>query len=107
VFRDDRFYEQSTVTSAGRFRVREQATNADRLYVVCSDWASAGLHGNQPATQIMLLRRLRHPNILEFSGVFVTKKLGLYLVTEYVEGGTLRQFIKDKSRYAAAWVQTL
>jgi serine/threonine protein kinase len=49
----------------------------------------------------MLLRRLRHPNILEFSGVFVTKKLGLYLVTEYVEGGTLRQFIKDKSRYAA------
>eukprot|EP01137_Pigoraptor_chileana_P003605 Opistho-2@43984 len=44
--------------------------------------------------EVSLLKTLLHPNILEFIGVFV-KDRKLHLITEFIEGGTLRKLIKN------------
>eukprot|EP01136_Pigoraptor_vietnamica_P010529 Opistho-1_new@48258 len=44
--------------------------------------------------EVSLLKTLLHPNILEFIGVFVRDRK-LHLITEYIEGGTLRKLLKN------------
>lgn len=45
--------------------------------------------------EVNLLVKLRHPNIVQFLGA-VTDKKPLMLITEYLRGGDLHQYLKDK-----------
>ncbi|CAA0822482.1 VH1-interacting kinase [Striga hermonthica] len=45
--------------------------------------------------EVNLLVKLRHPNIVQFLGA-VTEKKPLMLVTEYLRGGDLHQYLKEK-----------
>uniref|UniRef100_A0A0D6R4N9 non-specific serine/threonine protein kinase n=1 Tax=Araucaria cunninghamii TaxID=56994 RepID=A0A0D6R4N9_ARACU len=45
--------------------------------------------------EVDLLVKLRHPNIVQFLGA-VTKKPPLMLITEYLRGGDLHQYLKEK-----------
>lgn len=45
--------------------------------------------------QVEILVTLRHPNVLRFCAVFVTET-SQHLLTEYLEGGTLRKLLKSK-----------
>ncbi|KAI3876458.1 hypothetical protein MKX03_030275 [Papaver bracteatum] len=46
--------------------------------------------------EVNLLVKLRHPNVVQFLGA-VTEKKPLMLITEYLRGGDLHQYLKDKS----------
>ncbi|XP_022725223.1 serine/threonine-protein kinase STY8-like [Durio zibethinus] len=46
--------------------------------------------------EVNLLVKLRHPNIVQFLGA-VTEKKPLMLITEYLRGGDLHQYLKEKS----------
>jgi serine/threonine protein kinase len=43
-----------------------------------------------------MLKTLNHPNIIKFWGIYETENL-IYLVTEYLSGGTLEDFMRNKS----------
>lgn len=43
-----------------------------------------------------MLKTLNHPNIIRFWGIYETDNL-IYLVTEYLSGGTLEDFMRNKS----------
>eukprot|EP00252_Welwitschia_mirabilis_P006557 TRINITY_DN1743_c0_g2_i6.p1 TRINITY_DN1743_c0_g2~~TRINITY_DN1743_c0_g2_i6.p1 ORF type:complete len:432 (-),score=73.46 TRINITY_DN1743_c0_g2_i6:271-1566(-) len=45
--------------------------------------------------EVELLVKLRHPNIVQFLGA-VTKRAPLMLITEFLKGGDLHQYLKDK-----------
>lgn len=45
--------------------------------------------------EVILLVKLRHPNIVQFLGA-VTEKKPLMLITEYLRGGDLHQYLKEK-----------
>lgn len=45
--------------------------------------------------EVELLVKLRHPNIVQFLGA-VTEKKPLMLITEYLRGGDLHQYLKEK-----------
>ncbi|KAL6192801.1 hypothetical protein ACLB2K_033887 [Fragaria x ananassa] len=45
--------------------------------------------------EVNLLVKLRHPNIVQFLGA-VTEKKPLMLITEYLRGGDLHQYLKEK-----------
>ena len=45
--------------------------------------------------EIRVLRALRHPNILHFEGIYETDNL-IYVVTEYLSGGTLDIFTRNR-----------
>ncbi|WOL01023.1 serine/threonine-protein kinase STY46-like [Canna indica] len=45
--------------------------------------------------EVDLLAKLRHPNIVQFLGA-VTEKTPLMIITEYMEGGDLYQFLRKK-----------
>ncbi|KAI5387378.1 hypothetical protein KIW84_073490 [Lathyrus oleraceus] len=45
--------------------------------------------------EVNLLVKLRHPNIVQFLGA-VTDRKPLMLITEYLRGGDLHQYLKDK-----------
>ncbi|KAG6475218.1 integrin-linked protein kinase 1-like [Zingiber officinale] len=46
--------------------------------------------------EVNVLVKLRHPNVVQFLGA-VTDKKPLMLVTEYLRGGDLHQYLKEKS----------
>ncbi|BAT99063.1 hypothetical protein VIGAN_10044200 [Vigna angularis var. angularis] len=46
--------------------------------------------------EVNLLVKLRHPNVVQFLGA-VTDKKPLMLITEYLRGGDLHKYLKDKS----------
>ncbi|KAK1308735.1 Serine/threonine-protein kinase CTR1 [Acorus calamus] len=45
--------------------------------------------------EVKLLVKLRHPNIVQFLGA-VTERKPLMLITEYLRGGDLHQYLKEK-----------
>ncbi|KAL2349210.1 hypothetical protein Fmac_003210 [Flemingia macrophylla] len=45
--------------------------------------------------EVNLLVKLRHPNVVQFLGA-VTEKKPLMLITEYLRGGDLHKYLKDK-----------
>ncbi|KAK4261058.1 hypothetical protein QN277_004109 [Acacia crassicarpa] len=45
--------------------------------------------------EVNLLLKLRHPNVVQFLGA-VTEKKPLMLITEYLRGGDLHQYLKEK-----------
>ncbi|KAJ7953857.1 putative Protein kinase [Quillaja saponaria] len=45
--------------------------------------------------EVNLLVKLRHPNVVQFLGA-VTEKKPLMLITEYLRGGDLHQYLKEK-----------
>ena len=47
-----------------------------------------------PALQVKVMRSLDHPNVLKFIGVLYKDKK-LNLLTEYIEGGTLKDFLRS------------
>lgn len=47
-----------------------------------------------PPTQVKVMRSLDHPNVLKFIGVLYKDKK-LNLLTEYIEGGTLKDFLRN------------
>ncbi|KAL4361607.1 hypothetical protein GQ457_04G010950 [Hibiscus cannabinus] len=46
--------------------------------------------------EVNLLVKLRHPNVVQFLGA-VTEKKPLMLITEYLRGGDLHQYLKEKN----------
>eukprot|EP00003_Mantamonas_plastica_P001788 TRINITY_DN11291_c0_g1_i6.p1 TRINITY_DN11291_c0_g1~~TRINITY_DN11291_c0_g1_i6.p1 ORF type:complete len:150 (+),score=29.70 TRINITY_DN11291_c0_g1_i6:143-592(+) len=48
------------------------------------------------AREISVLQRARHPNIVQFMGTS-THSSGVYIVTEYVAGGTLRSMLEQEN----------
>lgn len=44
--------------------------------------------------QVKVMRSLDHPNVLKFIGVLYKDKK-LNLLTEYIEGGTLKDFLRN------------
>ena len=53
-----------------------------------------------------MLRELDHPNIIEFDGVYETENL-VYLITEYLDGGTLEDFLKVKMNLTGNLIQNI
>ncbi|PPR95662.1 hypothetical protein GOBAR_AA25007 [Gossypium barbadense] len=51
--------------------------------------------------EVNLLVKLRHPNIVQFLGA-VTDKKPLMLITEYLKGGDLHQYLKEKGSLSAS-----
>ncbi|XP_078160305.1 serine/threonine-protein kinase VIK-like isoform X3 [Carex rostrata] len=51
--------------------------------------------------EVTLLLKLRHPNIVQFLGA-VTEKKPLMLVTEFLRGGDLHQYLKEKGAVSPA-----
>ncbi|MBA0875276.1 hypothetical protein Goshw_029082 [Gossypium schwendimanii] len=51
--------------------------------------------------EVNLLVKLRHPNIVQFLGA-VTDKKPLMLITEYLKGGDLHQYLKEKGSLTAS-----
>ncbi|QCD82556.1 integrin-linked protein kinase 1 [Vigna unguiculata] len=51
--------------------------------------------------EVNLLVKLRHPNIVQFLGA-VTDRKPLMLITEYLRGGDLHQYLKDKGALSPA-----
>lgn len=49
--------------------------------------------------QVKVMRCLDHPHVLRFIGVLYKDKR-LNLITEFIEGGTLKDFIRDMVRTA-------
>lgn len=47
-----------------------------------------------PNLQVKVMRSLDHPHVLRFIGVLYKDKR-LNLITEFIEGGTLKDFIRD------------
>lgn len=47
-----------------------------------------------PPPQVKVMRSLDHPNVLKFIGVLYKDKK-LNLLTEYIEGGTLKDFLRS------------
>lgn len=47
--------------------------------------------------QVKVMRSLDHPHVLKFIGVLYKDKR-LNLITEFIEGGTVKDFIRDKVR---------
>lgn len=45
-------------------------------------------------TEVKVMRSLDHPNVLKFIGVLYKDKK-LNLLTEYIEGGTLKDFLRN------------
>ena len=45
--------------------------------------------------EIRMLKSLDHPNIIAFDGIYETANL-IYMVTEYLSGGTLEHFMRAK-----------
>lgn len=43
-----------------------------------------------------MLKQLEHPNIIRFHGIYETDNL-IYLVNEYLSGGTLEDFMRNKA----------
>ncbi len=58
--------------------------------------------GAPDLSEIRLLATLSHPNIARLIDGGVHPRVGLYLVTEYVDGLSLREFIDDRQLSAAA-----
>ena len=50
-----------------------------------------------------MLRLLDHPNIIKYEGVYETDNL-IYLVTEYLEGGTLEEAMRHKSKLTGEYI---
>ena len=49
-------------------------------------------------SEIDILKSIRHPNVLRYIGIcFEKEKDCLYIITEFLEGGDLRNFIQDAS----------
>lgn len=48
-----------------------------------------------------ILKSLAHPNVLEYIGIFCQDRK-LYLVTEYISGGTLDRLAQDHTK-ALPW----
>ncbi|WOH12589.1 hypothetical protein DCAR_0832095 [Daucus carota subsp. sativus] len=51
--------------------------------------------------EVNLLVKLRHPNIVQFLGA-VTERKPLMLITEYLRGGDLHQYLKEKGALSPA-----
>jgi len=51
------------------------------------------LADEEMATEIAILRRIRHPNIVEFKGA--GKSIRKFLTVEYLQGGTLDHFLSS------------
>lgn len=50
--------------------------------------------GSVSSHQVKVMRCLDHPHVLRFIGVLYKDKR-LNLITEFIEGGTLKDFIRD------------
>lgn len=50
-----------------------------------------------------MLKTLNHPNIIRFEGIYETENL-IYLVTEYLSGGTLVDFMRNKNNLIGDFV---
>jgi serine/threonine protein kinase len=44
-----------------------------------------------------MLRSLSHPNIIKFEGIYETENM-IYVLTELLSGGTLADFMRNKSK---------
>lgn len=64
---------------------------ADRI---CQDLLHSAPWGGMSASQVKVMRSLDHPNVLKFIGVLYKDKK-LNLLTEYIEGGTLKDFLRN------------
>ncbi|ONK75501.1 uncharacterized protein A4U43_C03F17560 [Asparagus officinalis] len=59
------------------------------------DFSAAVIVGKDFRHEVNLLVKLRHPNIVQFLGA-VTDRKPLMLITEFLRGGDLHQFLKEK-----------
>ena len=56
--------------------------------------------------EIQVLRELDHPNIIAFDGLYETENL-VYLITEYLDGGTLEDTLKVKMNLTGNLIQNI
>ena len=79
-----------------------QANNQTKKEYVCKniDLTSLGKENeNSALSEVSVLKKCKHPNIIEFKEVFITRKPKrvLHLITEYADNGDLEQKIKEQN----------
>ena len=52
------------------------------------------------------MREIDHPNLIRYDGLYETDSL-VYLVTEYLSGGTLEETLKAKTSHTGELIQTI
>jgi serine/threonine protein kinase len=52
------------------------------------------------------LKEIDHPNLIKFDGLYETESL-VYLVTEYLSGGTLEDTLKNKAILTGELIQSV
>mmetsp|Transcript_139678 Transcript_139678/g.260484 ORF Transcript_139678/g.260484 Transcript_139678/m.260484 type:complete len:527 (-) Transcript_139678:10-1590(-) len=92
-------YERLRVIGKGSFGKAYLVKNieVDKLAVVkqMETGAMDAKERNEAVREAMLLKRMVHPNIIQFQEVFMTKKGKLCIVMEYADGGDIHSQIKE------------
>lgn len=52
------------------------------------------------------MKEIDHPNLIKFDGLYETESL-VYLVTEYLSGGTLEDTLKNKAILTGELIQSV
>merc|ERR1719162_2246075 len=90
---DKRFLERAPLA-----RLTVKNTEADELCVVKQMETSSmdPKERNEAVKEAMLLKKMNHPNIIQFQEVFMTRKGRLCIVMDYADGGDLQSAIKKQ-----------
>lgn len=92
-------YERLRVIGKGSFGKAYLVRNieVDQLAVVkqMETGSMDAKERNEAVREAMLLKRMVHPNIIQFQEVFMTKKGKLCIVMEYADGGDIHSQIKE------------
>jgi serine/threonine protein kinase len=105
---------EGTTVALKRLRVFQQSSNEERLklFHVCSTpvcMRHSNRHRQQLLREAFIWRSLRHENVLPFLGIasnskatsygeeLMTLKASLYLVSPWMENGTVREYIRTQA----------
>ena len=84
--------------SSGTFSIVYKCVYKGELVAAKRIFGNGYAHFKYMSREIDILRNLEHPNILKFIGVAHKNFKQLYVITEFIGGGALAQYIMDKKK---------